>query len=175
MRWYYPPDTKFEIWALAVWCRARYLSVTEALHNIYSLRVSGEETVLFLWNLKARVGLDLRFSMQVASTTVPGPPPQLMIRRKVKSHLQSVTTLNPLSLKALNIFLYKPWSPKGLFQFEIIINVLVSTFWFIWIPMLWVYDQYKYFNSFSAGINFRRPNLTSIDVRFWRLKSIPAL
>ena len=31
------------------------------------------------------------------------------------------------------------------------------------------------FNSFSAGIDFRRPNLTSIDVRFGRLKSIPAL
>ena len=31
------------------------------------------------------------------------------------------------------------------------------------------------FNSFSAGIVFRRHNLTSIDVRFWRLKTIPAL
>ena len=28
-----PPDTGFEIWALAVWGRARYLSVTEAPHN----------------------------------------------------------------------------------------------------------------------------------------------
>ena len=28
---------------------------------------------------------------------------------------------------------------------------------------------------FSAGTDFRRQNLTSIDVRFWRLKSIPAL
>ena len=28
------------------------------------------------------------------------------------------------------------------------------------------------FNPFSAGIDFRRQN---IDVRFWRLKSIPAL
>ena len=31
------------------------------------------------------------------------------------------------------------------------------------------------YNSFSAGIDFRRQNLTSTDVRFWRLKSIPAL
>ena len=30
-------------------------------------------------------------------------------------------------------------------------------------------------NPFSAGIDFRRQNLTSVDVRFWRLKSIPAL
>ena len=31
------------------------------------------------------------------------------------------------------------------------------------------------FNPYSAGIDLRRQNLTSVDVRFWRLKSIPAL
>ena len=31
--------------------------------------------------------------------------------------------------------------PKGLFRFEIIINVLVSSFRFIWIPALWVYRR----------------------------------
>ena len=31
----------------------------------------------------------------------------------------------------------------------------VRSFGFIWISMLWVYDHYKSFNSFSAGINFR--------------------
>ena len=30
-------------------------------------------------------------------------------------------------------------------------------------------------NSYSAGIDFSRQNLTSVDVRFWHLKSIPAL
>ena len=30
-------------------------------------------------------------------------------------------------------------------------------------------------NPYSAGIDFRRQNLTSVDVRFWRLKSNPAL
>ena len=33
MRWHCPPDTVFESRALAVWGRARYLSVTEAPHN----------------------------------------------------------------------------------------------------------------------------------------------
>ena len=64
---------------------------------------------------------------------------------------------------------------KTFFQFEIIINVLVISFWFIWIPMLWVCDHYKYFNSFSAGTVFIRQNLPSTDVRSWRLKSVPAL
>ena len=34
LRWHCPPDTGFEIQALAVWGRARYLSVTEAPHDI---------------------------------------------------------------------------------------------------------------------------------------------
>ena len=53
----------------------------------------------------------------------------------------------------------------GFFQIEIILNVSVSPFCFIWIPMLWVYGHYNVFNSFSAVIVFRRQNLTSIDVR----------
>ena len=31
------------------------------------------------------------------------------------------------------------------------------------------------FRAYNAGIDFSRQNLTSVDVRFWRLKSIPAL
>ena len=42
-----PSDTGFEIWALAVWGRGRYLSVTEALQNNKSSQVSGEETFCF--------------------------------------------------------------------------------------------------------------------------------
>ena len=43
--------------------------------------------------------------------------------------------------------------------------------------MLWVYGHYKYHlcYSFSAGIDFKRQNLTSTDVRFGRLKLIPAM
>ena len=29
--------------------------------------------------------------------------------------------------------------------------------------MLWVYDHYKYFNSYSAGIDFSHQNLTSTE------------
>ena len=50
---------------------------------------------------------------------------------------------------------------KWFIQFEIIINVLVSSFRVIWIPMLWVYGLYKYYNSFTAEIDFRRQILTS--------------
>ena len=73
------------------------------------------------------------------------------------------------------IFVYKPWKQKGFFQFEIIINVLFSSFCFIWIPMLWMYGHCQFFNSFSGEIVFRRQILTFTDVRIWRLKTVPAL
>ena len=41
--------------------------------------------------------------------------------------------------------------------------------------MLGVYGLDKYVYSYSAGIDFSRQNLTFTDVKFWRLKSIPAL
>ena len=40
---------------------------------------------------------------------------------------------------------------------------------------LWVAVGGHNFNSYCAGIDFRRKILTSVDVRIWRLKSIPAL
>ena len=47
----------------------------------------------------------------------------------------------------------------GFFQFEIIINFLVCSFRFIWMPMLWVHGRYKYFNSFSVQTVFIHQNL----------------
>ena len=34
---------------------------------------------------------------------------------------------------------------------------------------------YNYIYPYSAGINFRRQNVTSVDVRFWRLKQLKEL
>ena len=50
---------------------------------------------------------------------------------------------DPLAINPYNteLILYKSWKPKGSNQFKSIINVLVSFFWFIRIPVLWVYDH----------------------------------
>ena len=80
-----------------------------------------------------------------------------------------------LTLTTLKYYLFKPWRLKLFLQFEIILNVLIISFRFIWIHMLWVYDHYNYFNFFSAVIVFMSQNLTSTDVRFWRIKTVPAL
>ena len=50
---------------------------------------------------------------------------------------------------------------RSFFEFEIFINDSVSSFRFIWITMLWVYGHIGYFHSYSAGVDFRRRNLTS--------------
>ena len=39
----------------------------------------------------------------------------------------------------------------------------------------WSTIHHCHINPYSAGIDFSRQNLTSVDVRFWRLKSIPTL
>ena len=49
-----PPDTGFEIRALAVWGRARYLSVTEAPHNTHFHTWMGKKHYLFLSNRRDR-------------------------------------------------------------------------------------------------------------------------
>ena len=73
LRWHCPPDTEFEIQALAVWGRARHLSVAEAPHNIESVRASREDIFCFF----ARAGFQPQspISKQAALTTAPGPPP----------------------------------------------------------------------------------------------------
>ena len=52
---------------------------------------------------------------------------------------------------------------KVFLQFETIMMVLVRSFWFIWIPLSWVHGHYKYINSYSAGTDISRQNLTSRD------------
>ena len=70
-----PPDTEFEIRALAVGGRALYLSGTEAPHNIGFLCMSGEGTFCFFEKCQSGVrARDLRLSKQSALTTAPGAP-----------------------------------------------------------------------------------------------------
>ena len=51
------------------------------------------------------------------------------------------------------------------------LNVLVTSSRFIWIPMSWVNYHYDVYTSLSAGTDY----LTSMDVRFWRIKTVPTL
>ena len=47
------------------------------------------------------------------------------------------------TLTAPKYFCINHGNQRFFIQFEIIINVLVSSFRFIWIPMLWVYSHFK--------------------------------
>ena len=64
------------------------------------------------------------------------------------------------------------------FNVNLTINVLVSSFRFIWIPLLWVHNHYKYFtvSVWRSTLDFRSTSESDVyDVRFWRLKTVPAL
>ena len=83
MTWHCPPDTGLEIRALAVWGRARYLSVTEVPRNIEWLRVSEVENFVSSEH-EGQSGVrtrDLRFCKQAALSTAPGPPPIQLVNR----------------------------------------------------------------------------------------------
>ena len=56
-----------------------------------------------------------------------------------------------LTLIILKYFFYKLWRPKVFFLFEIIKNVLVNSFCFIWIPILWVCGHNKCFTLSVRG------------------------
>ena len=79
VRWHCPPDTEFEIWALAVWGRARYLSVTEAPHNTDFYTWMGKKHFLFLSNRLNREPRTLAWKWAVLTTTL-GPPPVRLFR-----------------------------------------------------------------------------------------------
>ena len=51
----------------------------------------------------------------------------MVIELKI-SYIITCQMVKLLTLKALNIFKYKPWRPNGFIQLEIIINVLVMSF-----------------------------------------------
>ena len=91
-----------------------------------------------------------------------------------------------LTLEILKYFCINHGDQRFL-QFEIIINVLVVSFRFIWIPMLWVYGHYIflykclsclipfYLNTYVMGLGpFFLYNISvrrsTLDVRIWRLR-----
>ena len=76
LRWHCPPDTAFEIRALAVWGRARYLSVTEAPHNTDFHTWMGKKH-FFVSFKPPRPGTEPRTLAWKATvlTTTLGPPP----------------------------------------------------------------------------------------------------
>ena len=111
---------------------AHIISVT---FHLYSERVLSLNTVLQYdfhfkkWNVRIIIYLLANYTLYTELSWF-----------KIKRDITLLQNLrNYLSLYMS--FLYKPWKPKGFIHFEIIINVLVSSFWFMWIRMWWVYDH----------------------------------
>ena len=76
--------------------------------------------------------------------------------------------LTPTTLKYFHI----NHGDQSVFQLEIIINFLVSSFRYIWILVSVIgLRPVQFFYSYD----FRYQNLMSVDVRFWCLKTVPAL
>ena len=69
-------------------------------------------------------------------------------------NISSRVLKQPYILHNAEICLYKPWRPIFFFLFVIIINALTSSFRFISILMLWVYDYYIFVIHSVRGSTF---------------------
>ena len=79
LRWHCPPDTGFEIRALAVWGQARYLSVTEAPHNTNFHTWMGEKQFCFCQTAETgnrTPDSDVKGSGANHYPRAPAPPPR---------------------------------------------------------------------------------------------------
>ena len=90
--------------------------------------------------------------------------PGCFLRYKPVSCWLQSSAFTVITLTTLKNYCINHGDLRFFFQFEVIINVLVSSFLFICILMLWA-TAIVLFYYFSAGI----------DYRFWRLKSVLAL
>ena len=77
LRWHCPPDTGFEIRALAVWGRARYLSVTEAPHNTDFHTWMGKKHFCFFQTAETGNRTPNPGWKEAVLTTTLGPPPNI--------------------------------------------------------------------------------------------------
>ena len=129
LRWHCPPDTGFEIRALAVWGRARYLSVTEAPHNTNFHTWMGKKH--FVSFKPPRPGTEPRTLAWKAAvlTTTLGPPPRVAknissFRKLLKTHFFD------LSVPPKLICVPAPWWRPCLF-FSTLFGI-----WYGWIAPL---------------------------------------
>ena len=76
LRWHYPPDTGFEIRALAVWGRVRYLLVTEAPHNTDFHTWMGKKQYFFFQTAETGNRTPNSAWKAAVLTTTLGPPTQ---------------------------------------------------------------------------------------------------
>ena len=87
MRWPCSPDTGYEIRALAVWGRARFLSVTEAPHEFHTWM--GKKHFLFLSNRRDREP-NPNFSVKGSGANhYPGAPAQFCLKAQKLFYLDT--------------------------------------------------------------------------------------
>ena len=66
-------------------------------------------------------------------------------------------------------YLYINQEKKGFFQFQIVMNVLASSFHFTWIPMLWVYT---FILSVQILMSENDPRAERVNIIFIQLERL---
>ena len=125
LRWHCSPDTGFKTLALAVWGRARYISVTEASHKTDFHMWMGKKQ-LFVFFKPPRTGTEprtLAWKAAVLTTTLGPPPPPRKgnssdqkqcneVARVVNEYMSSLADAQPDQYTFIDTW-SKLWSSKG--------------------------------------------------------------
>ena len=93
LRWHCPPDTGFEIRALSVWGRTRYLSVTEAPHNTDFHTWMGKKHFCFFQTAETRNRTPNSAVKGSGANHYPRAPAQIHVEQEIWSPHQPVSTI----------------------------------------------------------------------------------
>ena len=131
-RWHCPPDTGFEIRALAVWGRASYLSVTEAPHNTdFHTWMGKKHFVSFKLPRPGSEPQTVAWKAAVLTTTL-GPPPIVQSKFNGIFFWVTVEYTNSEKHKIIYTSLFRhKWSNNELWhqtrvQFSILFSVFLA-------------------------------------------------
>ena len=91
--------------------------------------------------------------------------------RKQQTRSMRLAHCKPFDPYNAELLFHKTWRTKGFIQFEIIINVLFSSFCFICIPMFMSNVMSK---AIIIYFLIRSVRGSTLDVRFWRLNPLTA-
>ena len=102
------PDTGFAIWALEIWGRAQYLSLTDVPHNTESFTSKQRRKILFTWNLNARARISQAgsFNHHWKFLDLPAAEPSVQKQTSLTAHFSS--TNKKLLLPCIAVTGYRP-------------------------------------------------------------------
>ena len=123
MRWHCPPDTGFEIRALAVWGRALYLSVTEAPHNTDFYTWMGKKHFCFFQTAETGIRTPNSSVKGSGANHYPRAPAQESGGNVMSAQLHNIASIGLITVCVLKKKLFEYLEQKNQNHSGVILNL----------------------------------------------------